>query len=100
MTAVTAAPLAWWHPGNVGLLFRLVELLIVVVPIAGIFIAGVRTWQRIHTQADAAPVEPDTAVVTSPERSTANQVAQWRTITRILDEHSRTDARWLDYELD
>lgn len=83
-----------------GLLIRLVELLIVVVPIAGIFIAGVRTWQRIHTQADPAPAEPAPGVVTPSERSTANQVAQWRTITRILDEHSHTDARWLDYELD
>ncbi len=29
-----------------------------------------------------------------------NQAAQWRSIRRVLQEHGRTDARWLDYELD
>jgi hypothetical protein len=35
-------------------------------------------------------------------RSTGHtsQAAQWQTITRIIEEHTRTDGRWLDYELD
>jgi hypothetical protein len=91
---------SWWHSGHVGLLIRLVELLIVIAPVAAVVIAAVRTWQRSQRRDEPAPIEPDAAVVASAERSTANQVAQWRTITRILEQHSRTDARWLDYELD
>jgi hypothetical protein len=30
----------------------------------------------------------------------SNQAAQWRSLTRVIEEHSRTDARWLEYELD
>ncbi len=29
-----------------------------------------------------------------------NTAALWRMITRVIDEHARTDTRWLDYELD
>ena len=90
-----------WHCGHVGLLIRFVELLIVIAPVAALVIAGVRTWQRSQTRDDPPPVEPNNpGTAPSAERSTASQVAQWRTITRILEEHSRTDARWLDYELD
>jgi hypothetical protein len=40
------------------------------------------------------------AVVESRGATIGNQAAQWRSITRMLDEHDRTDARWLEYELD
>jgi hypothetical protein len=33
-------------------------------------------------------------------RSRSNQAAEWATITRVVEEHRRTDERWLDYELD
>ncbi len=29
-----------------------------------------------------------------------NHAAQWRSIRRVIDEHGRTDNRWLEYELD
>ena len=29
-----------------------------------------------------------------------NHIAQWRSLRRVLDEHGRTDARWVEYELD
>jgi hypothetical protein len=74
--------------------------MIVIAPVAALVIAGVRTWQRSRTRDDPPPIEPVAGAAQSAERSTANQVAQWRTITRILEEHSRTDARWLAYELD
>jgi hypothetical protein len=34
------------------------------------------------------------------ERTGSNLAAQWRSLTRVVEEHSRTDARWLEYELD
>ena len=76
-----------------GLLFRLVELLIVVVPLVGIVVAAVRGFS-----ANKRPGE------TTPGRDRAgdggNQAAQRRSLTRVLREHDRTDTRWLEYELD
>jgi hypothetical protein len=83
----------------VGLIFRLVELLLVIVPVAGAIYAAVRGISALtKRQNDAGQyqrVEP-AALREGPK----NQAAQWRTVTRVIDEHSRTDARWLDYELD
>ncbi|MBV8177902.1 MAG: hypothetical protein JOY55_01665 [Mycobacterium sp.] len=75
-----------------GLLFRLVELLLVVVPLAGAIIAVMRAFS-----ANKRPGEPSP----SPDRAGAvNQAAQRRSLTRVLREHDRTDTRWLEYELD
>ncbi|GAY13824.1 hypothetical protein [Mycobacterium sp. shizuoka-1] len=78
-----------------GLIFRLLELLIVIVPVAGAIYAAVRGVAAIRRQNE--PGESPPAV---PREEPKSQAAQWRTITRVLDQHSRTDARWLDYELD
>jgi hypothetical protein len=93
-----------WHPGHVGLLFRLAELLIVFLPVAGMIVAAIRAFSAIKHRGEQArdsfqiTAEDDAA---APVRRTArSDAAQWRTITRILDEHARTDSRWLDYELD
>ena len=76
-----------------GLLFRLVEFLIVVVPLVGIVVAAVRGFS-----ANKRPGE------TTPGRDRVgdggNQAAQLRSLTRVLREHDRTDTRWLEYELD
>lgn len=86
-----------------GLIFRLVELLLVLVPLVGVIYAAVkgisaaskRSSERGPDHLAAAPTQAE------PKADTAkNQAAQWRTITRVLDEHGRTDARWLSYELD
>ena len=75
-----------------GLLFRLVELFLVVVPLAGAIIAVMRAFS-----ASKRPGEPSP----SPDRAGAvNQAAQRRSLTRVLREHDRTDTRWLEYELD
>lgn len=79
-----------------GLLFRLAELLIVIVPLAGVIIGAVKAFSANKPQLEE-PHGPDQAVAV-PRSS--NQAAQWRSLTRTLEEHSRTDARWLDYELD
>jgi len=93
----------WWHPGPVGLIIRLVELLLVIVPLVGVLIAAVKGISAVTRRAGEAPADPGadtTAVGDARPGSTRNQAAQWRTITRVLDEHKRTDARWVDYELD
>jgi hypothetical protein len=80
-----------------GLLFvRLVELLIVVVPVIGLVIAGVKALSAARgRQAPAG----DERVAGAPETS-KNHAAQWSAISRTVRAHDRTDLRWLDYELD
>jgi hypothetical protein len=65
------------------LLFRLAELLIVVVPLVGIVVAAIRAFS-----ANTRPAEH------------GNRAANQRSLTRVLREHDRTDTRWLEYELD
>lgn len=80
------------------MIFRLVELLLVLVPLAGAIYAawrGISAMSKRQGEAHAEPV-PEPVYRDAPK----SQAAQWRTITRLLDEHSRTDSRWLDYELD
>jgi hypothetical protein len=74
-----------------GLLIRLIELLIVVVPLIGVLLAGMRALRRRQD-------EPQAEV--GGGRPATNHAAQWRVIARTVKEHDRTDTRWLDYELD
>lgn len=74
-----------------GLIFRLVELLLVLVPVVGAIYAAYRGISAVNRKPD----QPDT-----PSAAPKSQAAQWRTVTRVIDEHRRTDARWLEYELD
>ncbi|UQX09802.1 hypothetical protein [Candidatus Mycobacterium methanotrophicum] len=76
-----------------GLLFRLAEFLIVIVPLAGMIIAAIRAFSGNRRPADN-PAGPDRG------RTDGTQAAQWRSLTRVLREHDRTDTRWLEYELD
>jgi hypothetical protein len=78
-----------------GLIFRLVELLILLLPLIGLAIGAMRAfgaYKRRPQQAVEPPAPPAPAVT--------SQAAQWRSLRRILDEHHRTDTRWLEYELD
>jgi len=84
------------------LLFRLVELLVVLLPLAGLIMAAVKAFAAYRRRAEE-PQDFDRALM--PDAATAagkgnNQVAQWRALRRVLEEHNRTDARWLEYELD
>ncbi|MBW0015070.1 hypothetical protein [Mycobacterium sp.] len=85
-----------------GLLFRVAELLIMVLPLAGLIIAGVRAFsahrRRTEEPQDADRTIADAGTVSGPAIN--NQAAQWRSLRRVIEEHSRTDARWLEYELD
>ncbi len=83
-----------------GVLFRLAELLIVILPLVAATVAAVRAFTGIKRRAEQ-PRDPepptDAAIQAAP---TNNQAALWRSIRRVIEEHVRTDARWLEYELD
>jgi hypothetical protein len=86
----------------VGLLIRLVELLILVLPLAGVIMAAVKAFaanrRRAQERGHLDPAQtPDIANSAGPGN---NQIAQWRSLRRVLEEHNRTDARWVEYELD
>lgn len=87
-----------------GLLFRLAEFLILLLPLAGVIIAAVKAFSANKHQGSRDPDRarpPDDATDTVPrEGSGSHQAARWRSLTRTLDEHNRTDTRWLEYELD
>jgi hypothetical protein len=87
-----------WHPGLMGLLIRLVELLIFILPLIGVIIAGMKAVSAARgLQGDA---REETVTAEPRERAINNHAARWRTIARTVKEHDRTDTRWLDYELD
>jgi hypothetical protein len=86
----------------VGLLFRLAELLLLILPLAGMAVAAIKAFgaarRRVEESRDSGRARiPDDATAAAPP---ANHAAQWRSIRRVLDEHARTDERWLEYELD
>jgi hypothetical protein len=78
------------------LLVRLVELLIVILPVIGVVFAGMKALSAARRRQAYRGDEPDAAV----SKTTNNRAAQWRAISRTVREHDRTDTRWLEYELD
>ncbi len=84
-----------------GLVFRLAELLIVIAPLAGLLIAAMKALRRGSQSRDQPQAtKQDDDAVASPSRRNSNPPAQWNAITRAVEKHAQTDARWLDYELD
>ena len=82
-----------------GIVIRLFELLIVVVPLVAVIIGGMKAVSAARGR--LLDASGDTGGVAQPSgRTSGNQSAQWRAITRTVKEHDRTDIRWLDYELD
>jgi hypothetical protein len=79
----------------------LAELLLLLVPVAGVVIAGVSLWQRVQrSSAPSYGVEHEELPSTPSRNAPTNPAAMWRIITRTLDQHARTDTRWMEYELD
>jgi hypothetical protein len=78
------------------LLVRLVELLIVLVPVIGLGMAGYKAFSAARGRQVQRDDEPDTRMA-APSN---NRAAQRRAISRTVREHDRTDIRWLDYEID
>ena len=77
-----------------GLLIRLVELLIILVPLIGVLAAAVKGFSVARGRLEQAST-PE-----SPGLQRGSQAAQLQAIKRTAREHDRTDTRWLDYELD
>ena len=78
------------------------ELLIVILPLAGMVIAAVKAFtagkRRAAQDFERAPTAETSGAPT--ERDVTNRAVQWRSLRRVIEEHGRTDARWLEYELD
>ncbi|BBZ39755.1 hypothetical protein [Mycobacterium conspicuum] len=84
-----------------GLVFRLAELLILLLPLAGMAVAAVKAFGAVQRRAREPQAADDGATPIEPTAKPPNdQAAQWRSLRRVIEEHSRTDARWLEYELD
>ncbi len=81
-----------------GLLFRLAELLLVLLPLAGMVVAGIKAFGAARRRISEAPHEATVAATPAPQAG--NSAGQWRSIRRVVEEHARTDKRWLEYELD
>lgn len=81
-------------------MIRLIELLIVVVPIVGGLIAAMRAYGRRRGRAGEDVMEPVPDEIALPAPQLGSTAALWQTVTRVVDEHTQTDRRWLDYELD
>lgn len=79
-----------------GLLIRLAEFLILLLPLIGLAFGAVRAFGATKRRASEA-MEPAAA---PPEPTANTSAAQWQSVRRMLEEHSRTDTRWLEYELD
>ncbi|KRE27072.1 hypothetical protein ASG82_11405 [Mycobacterium sp. Soil538] len=77
-----------------GLIFRLLEFLVVLVPLIGV---GYATYRGIMAARGQRGVELAPAPAPNPRQATS---AQRRAITRTIEQHDRTDTRWLEYELD
>jgi hypothetical protein len=83
----------------VGLLIvRIVELLIVIVPVIGLIYGGYRAVAKVRerTELDDGGGRP----IDAPQAARTTKSAQWQAIMRMVREHDRTDTRWLDYEID
>jgi hypothetical protein len=85
----------------VGVLIRLAELLLVILPLAGAAVAVFRAFGANRRNAGlpaeaAAQPRPATPPADRPD---TDHAAQWRLLRRVITEHGQTDERWLDYEL-
>ena len=85
-------------------MFRLVELLILILPLVGVFYAGFRAFSSFTKRLQQAPGDPapEDAAPNKPVESNRAKTGSeaWRAIRRAVDAHEQTDARWLQYELD
>jgi hypothetical protein len=84
----------------VGLLFRLAELLILMLPLVGMVVAAIKAFGAARRRVEESSESDGTRMPDDATASPANQAAQWRSIRRVIEEHGRTDKRWLEYELD
>ncbi len=84
------------------LIVRIVELLIVIVPVIGLIYGGYRAVSKVRERTDSVDSSDDgrASQIDAPQPERTNKSAQWQAIMRMVREHDRTDTRWLDYEID
>jgi hypothetical protein len=78
-----------------------------IFPLSGVIGGGLKAIaaaneRRAERRLERYRIKQQTkiAVAEASRRSRTNQAANRREMTRVLSEHSRTDAKWLEYELD
>ncbi|BAX92860.1 hypothetical protein [Mycobacterium shigaense] len=83
-----------------GVLIRLTELLLVILPLAGAVVAVLRALgtNRRRAEPPRGDVEARTTT-TLPEGAEKDHIARWQSLRRVIGEHRQTDDRWLEYEL-
>lgn len=78
-----------------------------IFPLSGVIGGGLKAIaaandRRAERRLERYRIKQQTkiAVAEAAGRARGNEAANRRELTRVLDEHSRTDAKWLEYELD
>lgn len=72
-----------------------------ILPLATIVVGALKAFRANKARAAESAEGPPRQEMSEPvARTGGNQVAQWQSLKRVLEEHSRIDKRWLDYELD
>jgi hypothetical protein len=85
----------------VGLVFRLAEFLLLLLPLVGLAVGAMRAFKAATRRADESQQAREAEEWAPPAQTgRQSQATQWRTLRRVIDEHGSTDSRWLDYELD
>jgi hypothetical protein len=78
-----------------------------IFPLSGVIAGGLKAIaaaneRRAERRLERYRIKQQTkiAVAEAAGRAKTGKAANRREMTRVLDEHNRTDAKWLDYELD
>jgi hypothetical protein len=87
-----------------GVVFRLVELLLLAAPLIGLVALGLRAWsaaeKRRAERADPPPSETREHPAESSRPAGESEPVRRRETKRAIEQHNRIDQRWLVYEMD
>lgn len=108
MNATTGENRRRWHAGNVGPLFHFAaNFWWLVFPLGGAIGGGLRAIAAANERRAERRLEryrlkqqAKIAIAEASGRARNNKESYRREIAKLIAEHDRTDARWLDYEVD
>ncbi|OBK31577.1 hypothetical protein A5634_13410 [Mycobacterium asiaticum] len=83
-----------------GVLFRLIELLLLALPLIGLIAAAIKALTSLNRRMGQGSADRAPDAVPNAASSPTNPATHWQAIKRAIDAHDKTDARWLQYELD
>lgn len=97
-----------WHSGTVGPLFHFAaNFWWLVFPLGGALGGGLRAIAAANERRAERRLEryrlkqqAKIAIAEASGRARDNKESHRRELAKLIEEHNRTDARWLDYELD